>query len=295
MSAPDPTPVDLDPPRSRGGTLKSLAGSPVALTGIILVLVHVVVAAAAPLIAPYSPIATDALSAISAPSSAHWLGTDQLGRDVLSRVLFGGRDAMLISLVAAVLSVGIGTALGCAAAYFRGWFDEVLMRILDAVLSVPAILALLVVVSVLGAGAPVIVLAATVIYCPAVIRVVRAAALSVVGLDYVTATRARGEKPWATIVREILPNVLDVVLVEFAMRASWIVLLVSSLSFLGFGANPPTPDWGLMVAESRSLLTVTPWAAIGPIIALATLIVGLNLSADGLAKARGVDRITGGG
>lgn len=294
MSAPNPTPVDLDPPRSRGGTLKSLAGSPVALTGIILVLIHVVVAVAAPLIAPYSPIATDPLSAIIAPSSAHWLGTDQLGRDVLSRVIFGGRDAMLISLIAAVLSVGIGTALGCAAAYFRGWFDEVLMRILDAVLSVPAILALLVVVSVLGAGAPVIVLAATVIYCPAVIRVVRAAALSVVGLDYVTATRARGEKPWSTIVREILPNVLDVVLVEFAMRASWIVLLVSSLSFLGFGANPPTPDWGLMVAESRSLLTVTPWAAIGPIIALATLIVGLNLSADGLAKARGVDRITGG-
>ena len=285
-SDPDPT----APP----GPLRALLRSPVAVTGIALILLHVVIAVAAPLIAPYSPIATDPLSAVTGPSSAHWLGTDQLGRDVLSRVLYGGRNAMLISLVAAVLSVGLGTALGLAAAYFRGWFDEILMRILDTVLSVPAILALLVVVSVLGAGAPVIVLAATIVYCPAVIRVVRAGASSVVGLDYVTAARARGERPLATMGREVLPNVLDVVLVEFAMRASWIMLLVSSLSFLGFGANPPTPDWGLMVSESRSLLTVTPWAAVGPIVALATLIVGLNLAADGLAKARGVDRITGG-
>lgn len=281
-------------PHQPSGPIRALLRSPVAVTGIALITLHVVVALAAPLIAPYSPIATDPLSAVSGPSSAHWLGTDQLGRDVLSRVIYGGRNAMLISLVAAVLSVGLGTALGLAAAYFRGWFDEILMRILDAVLSVPAILALLVVVSVLGAGAPVIVLAATIVYCPAVIRVVRAGASSVVGLDYVTAARARGERPLATMRREVLPNVLDVVLVEFAMRASWIMLLVSSLSFLGFGANPPTPDWGLMVSESRSLLTVTPWAAIGPIVALATLIVGLNLAADGLAKARGVDRITGG-
>lgn len=281
-------------PAAPSGPIRALLLSPVAVTGIALIAVHVVIAVAAPLIAAYPPVATDPMAAVIGPSSAHWLGTDQLGRDVLSRVIYGGRNAMLISLVAAVLAVGVGTALGLAAAYFRGLFDEILMRILDAVLSVPAILALLVVVSVLGAGAPVIVLAATIVYCPAVIRVVRAGASSVVGLDYVTAARARGERSLATMRREVLPNVLDVVLVEFAMRASWIMLLVSSLSFLGFGANPPTPDWGLMVSESRSLLTVTPWAAVGPIVALATLIVGLNLAADGLAKARGIDRITGG-
>jgi peptide/nickel transport system permease protein len=160
----------------------------------------------------------------------------------------------------------------------------------DAVLSVPSILALLVVVSVLGTGAPVIILAATVVYCPAVIRVVRAAALSVVTLDYVTSARSRGESSWAIVRREIWPNVLDVVMVEFAMRASWIVLLISSLSFLGFGANPPTADWGLMIAENRTALAVIPWATVAPIIALATLIIGFNLAADGLAKARGVDR-----
>jgi peptide/nickel transport system permease protein len=272
----------------------SLPARPSLLIGLSLVVLNVIVALAAPLLAPYSPTEPDALNAIEGSSSAHWLGTDQLGRDVLSRVLYGGRYAMIVSLSAALLTVIIGTVLGCLAAYRRGWFDEVLMRILDSVLSVPAILALLVVVTALGSGVPVIILASTVVYCPALIRVVRAAALSIVGLDYVTAARARGEGFWPIMVREIWPNILDVVLVEFAMRASWIMLLVSSLSFLGFGANPPTPDWGLMVSENRSLLTVVPLATIAPILALATLIVGLNLAADGLAKARGIDRISGG-
>ena len=287
------TDLALRPRRSRVRRI-SLPARPSLLVGLFLVGLNVVVALAAPLLAPYSPTTPNALAAIEGSSSAHWLGTDQLGRDVLSRVLYGGRYAMTISLTAALLTVVLGTVLGCLTAYRRGWFDEVLMRILDSILSVPAILALLVVVTALGSGAPVIILAATIVYCPAMIRVVRAAALSVVGLDYVTAARARGEGFWPIMAREIWPNILDVVLVEFAMRASWVVLLVSSLSFLGFGANPPTPDWGLMVSENRSLLTVVPLATIAPIIALASLIIGLNLAADGVAKARGIDRITGG-
>ena len=262
--------------------------------GLFLVGLNVVIAVTAPVITPDPPTALDALHVIEGPSSAHLLGTDQLGRDVFSRVLYGGRYAMLISVSAALLAVGIGAVLGCLAAYRRGWFDDVLMRVLDAVLSVPAILALLVVVTALGASAPVIVLAATIIYCPAVIRVVRAATQAIVGLDYVTAARARGEGFGATLRREIWPNVFDVVMVEFAMRCSWIILLVSSLSFLGFGVNPPTPDWGLMVAENSTLMQVVPLATIAPIIALAVLIVGLNLAADGIAKARGIDRLTGG-
>jgi len=262
--------------------------------GLFLVGLNVVIAVTAPVITPDPPTALDALHVIEGPSSAHLLGTDQLGRDVFSRVLYGGRYAMLISVSAALLAVGIGAVLGCLAAYRRGWFDDVLMRVLDAVLSVPAILALLVVVTALGASAPVIVLAATIIYCPAVIRVVRAATQAIVGLDYVTAARARGEGFAPILRREIWPNVFDVVMVEFAMRCSWIILLVSSLSFLGFGVNPPTPDWGLMVAENSTLMQVVPLATIAPIIALAVLIVGLNLAADGIAKARGIDRLTGG-
>jgi len=258
--------------------------------GLALVLLNVLLALLAPLLAPYSPIHNDALAAIQNPSPAHLLGTDQLGRDILSRVLFGGRYAIAMSLTATVLAVGVGTLIGCWVAFHGGWLDEIIMRVVDAILSVPSILALLVVVSVMGAGAPIIILASAIVYGPAVIRVVRAAALSVVSLDYVTAARARGERIWAIIVREILPNILDIVMVEFAMRASWIVLLVSALSFLGFGANPPTPDWGLMVSENRTLMAVVPWATGAPIIALASLIVGLNLAADGLAKLRGVDR-----
>lgn len=265
------------------------------LIGLGIVAVHVVLALMAPLLAPDSPVVPNPLSSLAGPSSAHLLGTDELGRDVLSRVLYGGRYALGLSLAAAALAVGLGAVIGCYVALFsatgrRAWVDEAVMRVVDAVLSVPAILALLVVVSVLGTGAPVIILAATVVYCPAVIRVVRAAALSVAGLDYVTSARARGESSWAIVRREIWPNVLDVVMVEFAMRASWIVLLISALSFLGFGANPPTPDWGLMIAENRMSLAVVPWATVAPIIALATLIIGFNLAADGLAKARGVDR-----
>ena len=262
--------------------------------GLIMVAAIVVISLLAPVLAPYSPTTPSALEVIQEPSSAHWLGTDQLGRDVLSRVLYGGRFALVIALVATIFTVGIGTLLGCWAAYRRGLGDEALMRVLDAVLSVPAILALLVVVSVFGTGWTVIVLAATIVYFPAVVRVIRAAASSVMGLDYVTAARARGEGFWPITVREVWPNILDVVMVEVAMRASWIVLLISALSFLGFGANPPTPDWGLMVAENRALLSVVPMATIAPIVALAVLIVGLNLAADGFAKARGIDRMMAG-
>jgi peptide/nickel transport system permease protein len=145
-------------------------------------------------------------------------------------------------------------------------------------------------VTVFDSGLWVIVLAVTVIYAPAVTRVVRGAARTVITQDYVTAARARGEKPLSIVFREIVPNVTDVVLVEYAMRASWIVLLISTLSFLGFGANPPTPDWGLMVQENRTALTVVPWGTLAPVVALATLVIGLNLSADGLSKSLGVDR-----
>ncbi|WNY35263.1 ABC transporter permease [Curtobacterium flaccumfaciens] len=154
------------------------------------------------------------------------------------RTLNGGRYALSVTFLATTIAVAVGTVLGCVTAYADNWFDEVVMRVVDALLSVPSILALLVVVTVFDAGLWVIVLAVTVVYAPAVTRVVRGAARTVITQDYVTAARARGERPLSIVFREILPNVLDVVLVEYAMRASWIVLLVASLSFLGFGANP---------------------------------------------------------
>jgi peptide/nickel transport system permease protein len=268
-----------------------LPQSPTARIGLAIVGVHILLALVAPLLAPYSPVANDPAQALLGASWEHWAGTDQYGRDVLSRVLYGGQYALAVSFLATLCTVGLGTLIGAFVALRGGWLDNVVMRVLDAVLSVPPILALLVIVTVFGTGAGVIVLAVTVVYTPAVVRVVRAAAQGVVPADYVTAARARGERALPILVREIFPNIVDVVCVEFAMRASWAVLLISSLSFLGFGVNPPAPDWGLMVAENRTAITVVPLASLAPIIALATLVVGLNLAADGLSKAWGVDRI----
>ncbi|MCX5191893.1 ABC transporter permease [Streptomyces sp. NBC_00268] len=270
---------------------RTVRSSRAAVIGLAIVAVHILIALLAPLLTSYDPIANDSSHALLGPGWNHWAGTDQYGRDVLARVLYGGRYALGVSVAATVVTVALGTVVGCAAALRGGWFDDVLGRVLDAVLAVPSILALLVVVTALGTGPAVIVLAIAVVYVPQVVRVVRGAALGVVPADYVTAARARGEGTWSILRREVLPNITDVVCVEFAMRASWVVLLISSLSFLGFGADPPTPDWGLMVAENRTAITVVPMASLAPIIALATLVVGLNLAADGLSKAWGVDRI----
>lgn len=272
----------------------SLSASSALSIGLALIALHVVLALLASVLTGHDPVATDSGAALTGTSWAHWLGTDQYGRDILSRTLNGGRYALVVTFLATTIAVGIGTVLGCVTAYADNWFDEVVMRIVDALLSVPSILALLVVVTVFDSGLWVIVLAVTVIYAPAVTRVVRGAARTVITQDYVTAARARGEKPLSIVFREIVPNVTDVVLVEYAMRASWIVLLISTLSFLGFGANPPTPDWGLMVQENRTALTVVPWGTLAPVVALATLVIGLNLSADGLSKSLGVDRAQNG-
>ncbi|MGQ4478692.1 ABC transporter permease [Streptomyces sp. SAS_276] len=290
------TTLDTVPPTTVRGARtvrawRTLSSSRTALVGLAIVAVHVLIALLAPLLTSYDPIANDAGHALLGPSRSHWAGTDQYGRDVLARVLYGGRYALGVSVAATLLTVALGTVIGCAAALRGGWFDDVLGRVLDAILSIPSVLALLVVVTALGTGPAVIVLAVAIVYVPQVVRVVRGAALAVVPADYVTAARARGESTWSILRREILPNITDVVCVEFAMRASWVVLLISSLSFLGFGADPPTPDWGLMVAENRTAITVVPMASLAPIVALATLVVGLNLAADGLSKAWGVDRI----
>ncbi|CCH76969.1 putative peptide ABC transporter, permease component [Nostocoides japonicum T1-X7] len=258
--------------------------------GLLLVGLTVLIAVLAPWIAPYDPVATDSAHALAGMSWSHWLGTDQYGRDILSRTIEGGRYALLVSALSTTAAVVAGTLIGSLAAFYGRWVDGAITRVLDAVLAVPAVLALLLIVSVFGNGLPVLVLAIAVVYVPAVARVVRGAARPVLSSGYVTAARARGERSLPIIGREVLPNILDTVLVEFAMRASWVVLLVSTLSFLGFGVNPPTPDWGLMIQENRTAVTVAPSGTVAPICALALLVVGLNLAADGLGKYFGVDR-----
>jgi peptide/nickel transport system permease protein len=273
--------------RIGAGVLASRSGR----IGVAVLVAHVAIAILAPVLAPYSPTAIDPFASFQAPSREHWFGTDEFGRDVLSRVIYGGRTAMAMGFVATTVAVVLGTVLGLLLGYAGGWIDEIGTRILDAMLSLPGILVLLVMVTALGPGTTVIVGALILLYTPGVARVVRAAALDIIPLDFVTAARARGESGLDIAVREIQPNVRDVALVEFAMRASWAVMLLSALSFLGFGVNPPTPDWGLMIADNRAAISIAPWVTIFPLLALSTLVIGINLTADALGKAVGIDLV----
>lgn len=258
--------------------------------GCICLAIHLLIAACAPLIAPYAPTAIDTDNAFQSPSFHHLFGTDRYGRDILSRVMYGGQVALVISLVSAVLSVLIGGAIGVTVAYIGGISDEIAMRIIDALISIPGILLLLVIVTGLGTGTWVIIVAMVLSYMPSVVRVIRATAQEYVPRDFILAARLRDERVSDIVAVELLPNILDVLLVEFAMRASWIVLSVSGLSFLGFGVNPPTPDWGLMISENRAVLAISPWGTLFPMIAVATLVVALNVVSDEIAKYFGIDR-----
>ena len=271
-------------------TLRDMLARPSGAIGLLLVLLHLLVAIASPWLVPYDFKAQSATLMLSPPDLAHWFGTDQLGRDVLTRTLLGGREAILVTLVATPLAVAWGGFLGIYLGLVGGRLDDVLMRVVDAFLALPWILKMLLLIVTFGSGIGVLIPTLAVFYGIPVVRIARAAAHNVVARDYVLAARARGHGRLSIIARELLPNVLDALMVEGAMRWSWMLLAFSSLSFLGFGVSPPTPDWGLMIADSRTFLPIAPWAGLYPIVALSSLIIGINLTADALAKALGVDR-----
>ena len=270
--------------------LSAMIARPSGFVGLTLVAFHVVLAVVSPAIAPYDFRELNAQTILNAPSFEHWLGTDNLGRDVFTRTMLGGRQALVVTTVSTVLAISWGGLLGVLLGLVGGRLDELLMRVVDAILSLPWILVLLLIVVMVGSGPGILILTLGFFYGIPVIRMSRAATLDVVARDFVTAARARGESRLTIVRRELLPNVLDVLLVEGAMRWSWMLLAFSSLSFLGFGVTPPTPDWGLMISDSRSFMSFAPWAALAPVVALSSLIIGINLSADALAKALGIDR-----
>lgn len=272
------------------GVLKDIMSRPSGAIGLMLVMAHVVVAVASPWIVPFDFKRVDVDLMLMPPDGGHWFGSDQLGRDVLTRTLMGGREAMFVTAIATPIAICWGGFLGILLGLAGGRIDDGLMRVVDALLSLPWILVMLLVIVIFGSSMPVLIAALGFFYGVPVIRVARAAAHTVVARDFVVAARARGHGRLAIIRVEILPNVLDALMVEGAMRWSWMLLAFSSLSFLGFGVSPPTPDWGLMIADARSLMSVGPWAVLAPIVALSSLIVGINLTADALAKALGIDR-----
>lgn len=273
-----------------GGVLSDVVSRPSGAIGLFLVVFHIVLALTSPYLVPFDYKEMNASFMLSGPTSTYWLGADHLGRDVLSRTLLGGREALLVTAIATPIAVMWGGFIGILLGLVGGRIDEVLMRIVDAFLSLPWILKMLVLIVTFGTGMLVLIPTLAFFYGIPVIRIARAATHDVVARDFVSAARARGHKRMTIIRRELLPNVLDTLMVEGAMRWSWMLLAFSSLSFLGFGVSPPTPDWGLMIADARGFMSFAPVGVIAPVVALSSLIIGINLTADSLAKALGIDR-----
>jgi peptide/nickel transport system permease protein len=272
------------------GVLSDVVSRPSGAIGLFLVIFHIVLAFTSPYLVPFDYKEMNASFMLSGPTSTHWLGADHLGRDVLSRTLLGGREALLVTAIATPIAVIWGGFVGILLGLVGGRIDEVLMRIVDAFLSLPWILKMLVLIVTFGTGMFVLIPTLAFFYGIPVIRIARAATHDVVARDFVSAARARGHKKMTIIRRELLPNVLDTLMVEGAMRWSWMLLAFSSLSFLGFGVSPPTPDWGLMIADARGFMSFAPVGVIAPVVALSSLIIGINLTSDSLAKALGIDR-----
>jgi peptide/nickel transport system permease protein len=221
----------------------------------------------------------------------HPFGVDQLGRDVFSRAIYGGHIVILLSLSGTLIGTAIGAIVGLMSGYIGGWIDEVLQRILEAMISIPFLVLALIAIVAAGpalSGNPILlVMVIALIYAPRIARMARAAALDIVTRDFVTVAKLRGESAWSVMRRELLPNATSVLLVEFALRAGYAPVLIGSLGFLGFGVRPPTPEWGLIMSENRSLITFSPITVIGPGLMLASLVVGLNLFTEGLARILG--------
>jgi peptide/nickel transport system permease protein len=269
--------------QARLETAKLLLRRPGFLVGNVIILFWLVCAILGELIVPHDPF-NDFFTGHASPSLEHFFGTDRLGRDVFSRVLVGARDVFIVAPLAAGLGVSVGTILGLVMGYYRGLIDDILSRIVEAFLSLPVILTALLTLVVLGSSTLVVVLVVGILFTPIVARTVRSAVLAERQLDYVTAAKLRGESGPFIMVREIFPNILPPIVVELTVRLGYAIFTVATLSFLGVGIQPPSPDWGLQVAEEfNNMIAGVWWPTFFPALAIATTVVGVNLIADALA------------
>ena len=253
--------------------------------GVVLLALVAFCCIAGPWLAPYDAEQIDFLGRFAAPGTRHLLGADQLGRDVLSRLLAGARTTVPAALGATLLGTLAGAVAGTLSAYLGGHWDEAIMRTVDAVMALPGLLLALLVANTLGAGGLGAVLAVAVAFAPGMARITRSVALAVRRQEYVSAAIARGEAGPYIVLREMLPNVVAPVIVETTIRVAFAVMLFATLSFLGLGAQPPAPEWGLMVSEGRRYLLQAPWLVVVPGVAIAITAIGFNLLGDGLRDA----------
>jgi peptide/nickel transport system permease protein len=258
---------------------------PTFLAGAVILLFWIACAVFGGAIAPHDPLAQQLLATNSPPSAAHWFGTDQLGRDVFSRVIVGVRDILAISLLATVLGTVLGTALGLIMGYLGGVADIVVGRLVEAVLALPLVIVAFMFVVALGTSPLIITLVVGFVFTPLIARTVRSAVLVESQLDYLSSARLLGEKPPYIMVTEVLPNVVPTVLVEFTVRLGYAIFTVATLSFLGFGIQPPTADWGSDIAHNYVTLGAGYWwMTLFPALAIASLVIAINLVTDSIEQ-----------
>ncbi|MDA1148173.1 MAG: ABC transporter permease [Actinomycetota bacterium] len=266
--------------------LRYAMATPSGRIGLPLVLLHLVVALVGPLLAPFPATEFHLVDRFSGPSATYWLGTDEFGRDVFSRVMSGATSIIGVSMAGTALGILLGATVGLTSGYLGGKLDEIVMRVMDGLLSFPSLLLALLVLTTLGPSRINIVLTIGVVFTPSVARVVRSATLAVKTMEFVQSARLRGEPAYYIVFREILPSTMPVLTVEASVRLSYAILLASSLGFLGLGVQPPSSDWGLMISEGRAHIAIAPMIVLAPAVAVSSLVIGVNLLAEGLREAR---------
>jgi peptide/nickel transport system permease protein len=267
--------------RSRAALLRS----PLTVAGLVVMVLFGLVALLAPLLAPADPIAQVLSERLEPPSPAHWLGTDQLGRDVLSRLLFGARVSLTVGLVVVGVAGSVGTLVGLVAGYWRGWVEEVLMRLTDIFFAFPGLILAMAIAGALGPSLNNAMIAIAVVTWPVYARLVRSQVLYLRELAYVEASRALGAGAPQIVARHILPNTLAPLLVQASFDMGGAILSAAGLSFIGFGAQPPLPEWGVMISEARKYVTTQPWLSLFPGLAILAAVAAYNLGGAGLRDA----------
>ncbi|MBC7799901.1 MAG: ABC transporter permease [Gemmatimonadaceae bacterium] len=265
--------------------LRRFLGRPAAVLGFIVITLFVVMAVAAPWVAPFDPIATSWTTIRKAPSMAHWMGTDENGRDVLSRIVFGARASLLAGVVSVLIAAGIGVPVGLLAGFAGGRIDAVIGRVVDAMLACPFLILAIALAAFLGPALTNAMIAIGVTAAPVFVRVARGATIDAMTNDYVEAARAIGNPPWRVAVRHVAPNIIPPVLVQATLAIAAAIIAEASLSFLGLGQQPPAPSWGSMLNSAQRFLTQAPWLAVFPGAAIFLAVLAFNLVGDGLRDA----------
>ena len=280
-----PLPIAAEAPRDRFRAWRRLKRRKAAMVGLVVVLAFILVALLAPWIAPYEPLKTNFLLVRKPPSAFHWMGTDEIGRDVLSRVIWGARASLLAGVVSVAIALSIGVPLGLLSGYAKGWVDGLIMRITDGLLACPALILAIAMAAFLGPSLMNAMIAIGITATPIFIRLTRGQVLAVTVEDYVEAARALGNPHLRIAVKHVLPNVVPPILVQATLAMAAAIIAEAALSFLGLGQQPPDPSWGSMLNIARNFIGQAPWMSWWPGLAIVTVVLAFNLLGDGLRDA----------